>query len=209
MIRSLSKQTGFTLLEILIALSIFTILAVMTSTAMFHAFNTRAIVNNQADILNKVQLSVSLLEHDIRQMSNRAVRGNDMRLFSALIARPNSLEFTREGVVNPQSMEKRSTLKRVALICENGSLKRRTWNALDTPKRNEADESILLDNLTACNFSYLDEHLQVLNEWREIVGDNQQGMAQFPKAIQLNFTLEHWGNANFIFIVPEALYAKV
>lgn len=205
----MKKSPGFTLLEILIALSIFSILAVITSVAMFHAFNTRAKVNTQADILHSVQLSMSLLQHDMRQMTNRAVRGNDMRLVSALIGQSGYLEMTRDGIANPESMEKRSTLKRIALICESGTLKRRTWASLDTPNHNNWEESVLLDNLSSCKFSYLDHSLHVLNEWREVTPEHSKGGESLPKAVQLNITMNPWGNANLIFIVPEALYAKV
>ena len=60
-------------------------------------------------------MPISLIQQDTRQTVERAIRGNEMRLFPAFLGQTNYLEFTRDGNVNPGSIEKRSTLKRVAL----------------------------------------------------------------------------------------------
>ncbi|ARB91404.1 GspJ family T2SS minor pseudopilin variant LspJ [Legionella longbeachae] len=209
--KTLKKQNkirGFTLIEILIALAVFAILATITTSVLYNAFTTRSRVNEQSTRLNELQLAISLIQQDTSQVIERAIRGNEMRLFSAFIGQTNYLEFTRDGVVNPGSIEKRSTLKRVAYICQEGTLIRRSWNTLDSLNRNAYDDKPLLSQLTDCHFGYLNQNLQILPEWREQAVGLNQHKEPFPKAIQVNLTLHDQGEINLLFTLPGALYAQ-
>ncbi|KTD55723.1 type II secretory pathway protein LspJ [Legionella santicrucis] len=202
------KFQGFTLIEILIALAVFAILATITTSVLYNAFTTRSRVNEQSNRLNELQLAISLLQQDTSQAVERAIRGNEMRLFSAFIGQPNYLEFTRDGMVNPGSIEKRSTLKRVAYVCQEGTLIRRSWNTLDTLNRNAYEDKPLLSHLTDCHFGYLNQNLEILPEWREQAVSLNQRKEPFPKAIQVNMTLRDLGEINLLFTLPGALYAQ-
>lgn len=202
------KIKGFTLIEILLALTVFAVLATITSSSLYYAFNTRTRVNAQADQLNTLQLAVSIIQQDTRQIVERAIRGNEMRLFPVFVGLPQYLEFTRDGDVNPQSFEKRSTLKRIALVCKDNTLIHRTWPSLDVVDRNVYQDKILLDNVSNCNFKYINKSLQSLNEWRDQAMPQNKNKEYFPKAIQVNFIVKEWGEMNLLFIIPEALYAS-
>lgn len=204
----MKKIRGFTLIEILVALMVFAILATITSSSLYYAFNTRTRVNEQAKLLNSLQLAMSIIQQDTSQIVQRAARGNEMRLFPMIIAQVHYLEFTRDGNLNPKSVEKRSTLKRVALVCDEGKLLHRTWTSLDPTDRNVYQDRVLLDNLSECHFNYLNKNLQFLAEWREQSAVENQRAEPFPKAIQINFTLKDWGKMSQLFIIPEALYAS-
>jgi general secretion pathway protein J len=204
----MKTNKGFTLLEILIALAVFAVLAVITSSALFSTFNTRSKINTQADRLNQIQLGMSLLQRDLQQVIDREVRGNDMRTFPILVGLPKYLEVTRDGLINPGELQKRSTLKRLALVCGKDSLIRRSWLTLDTPNRTAYQDKVIFVNLTSCQFSYINQHLQTFKEWRENMVNQDQRPEPFPKAIQLNITFEDWGNMNLMFLIPEAVYGK-
>lgn len=200
------KSAGYTLIEILIALAVFAILATITSSAMYHAFDTKARVNVQADRLNSLQLALTLVGRDIDQMVERSVRGNEMHLFPPFVGQPNYLEFTRAGIVNPNDQIPRSTLMRIAFLCRGNQLVRRTWESLDTPKRALYQDKVLLDNLNQCSFAYLAQNRQILSEWRENAVQQNQKKAPLPNAVQFTLTLSDWGNMSLLFIVPESLY---
>lgn len=206
-------EKGFTLLEILIALLIFAVLATLTSTAMYHVFTTRTRVNEKADRLMALQLTMLTLQRDIEQITPRSIRGNEQHAFAPLIGLPNYLEFTREGFPNPGMLEKRSTLKRMALLCQKDQLIRRTWSVLDTPAREKFRDKVLLDGLTHCHFAYLNKALQVLPQWRANLLSTQakprEPIESLPKAIQCTLETEHSGKATLLFIIPGALYATV
>jgi len=203
----MKKAKGFTLIEILIALTVFAILATLTSSILYYSFNTRTRVNAQAERLNSLQLAVSIMQQDITQIVARAIRGNEMRLFPVIIGRTDYLEFTRDGALNPLSQEKRSTLTRVALVCHDQQLLHRTWENLDSVDRNKYEDKVLVDNVKQCHINYFNNSLQVLNEWRENAVTQNQIQEPFPKAIQVNLILNDWGSMNLLFTIPGALYA--
>ena len=203
----MNKLKGFTLLEILIALTIFAVLATITSSSLYYAFTTRLKVNEQANRLNSLQLAVSILQQDTAQIVDRAIRGNEMRLFPVIVGQAEYMEFTRDGLTNPNSKDKRSTLKRVGFACLEGKLIRRTWDSLDVIDRNKYKDRVLIDKVDECHFSYLNHNLQSLTEWREQALSLDQRAETFPTALQINITLKDWGKMNLLFIVPEALYA--
>ncbi|KTD41113.1 GspJ family T2SS minor pseudopilin variant LspJ [Legionella parisiensis] len=202
------KLNGFTLIEILIALTVFAILATITSSVLYNAFTTRTRVNEQSERLNELQLAISLIQQDTRQTVERPIRSNEMQLLPAFIGQTNYVEFTRDGNINPGSIEKRSTLKRVAYACQQGTLLRRTWNSLDIINQKNYEDKILLNRLNNCHFGYLNQNLQILPEWREQAVTLNQRKEPFPKAIQFNMTLQDQGEVNLLFILPGALYVS-
>lgn len=203
----MKKQPGFTLIEILIALAVFAIMATITSSTLYYSFNTRTRVNEQSERLSSLQLAISLIQQDTRQIVERAIRGNDMRLFPIFIGRPDYVEFTRDGNVNPGSIEKRSTLKRIAFVCQNGTLLRRTWDTLDPTNRSIYSNKVLVNHLSDCHFGYLNQNVQLFPEWRADAVNQNQNKEALPKAIQINLSLQNLGEINLLFTIPEALYA--
>lgn len=204
----MKKEQGFTLIEILIALAVFAILATLTSSAMYYAFNTRARVTEQANRLNTLQLALTLIQRDTEQAVLRDVRGNEMHIFSAFVGEPHYFELTRGGIINPNGDEKRSSLKRIAFLCRDSNLIRRTWDILDTTDRKNVRDKVILDNLLNCKFAYLNRNLQVLPEWHANAIQQNQRAEPLPQAIQFNLTLKDWDKMSFLFIIPEALYAE-
>jgi general secretion pathway protein J len=204
----MKKNSGFTLIEVLIALAVFAILASITSSTLYYAFNTRTRVNEQSERLSALQLAISIIQQDISQTAERAIRGNDMRLFPIFIGRPDYVEFTRDGDVNPGSVEKRSTLKRVALVCQNNSLLRRTWDTLDPFDRNTHADKVLISHLSDCHFGFLNQSLQVFPEWRADAVNQDQNKESLPKAVQINLNVKKLGELNLLFTIPGALYAN-
>ncbi|ARG97451.1 GspJ family T2SS minor pseudopilin variant LspJ [Legionella micdadei] len=203
------RNRGFTLIEILIALAVFAILAAMTSSALYYAFNTRARVNEQAEQLNALQLALTLIERDTEQVIHRDIHsGSDMHLYPAFVGEPQYLELSRSGIVNPNSEEKRSVLQRIAYFCRNNQFVRRSWISLDPVDRKGYQDKVLMDNLTHCRFAYLNANLQVLSEWQANALQQNQRAEPLPKAIRLDLTLRNWGNLSRLFIIPEGLYAE-
>ena len=204
----MKTNRGFTLLEILVALSVFAILATITSSAIYHAFKTRDIVTQQSNQLSRLQLAMALIQRDTQQIIDRPIRGSQRRLLPALIGKSEYLEFTRGGNVNADAHMLRSNLVRVAFLCNHHQLIRRHWEALDTPNRNAYQDTVLLNHLTQCQFAYLTHSHQLLSEWTEKVLAPNQRKESLPTAIQLTITIQKLGNASLLFVIPEALYAN-
>ena len=203
----MKKVQGFTLIEILVALTIFAIIASITSSTLYYAFNTRQRVNEQSERLGELQIAISLFAQDTRQIVERAIRGDEMQMYPIFSGQNDYLEFTRGGFSNPDSAKKRSHLTRIAYVCEGNALKRKTWATLDPVKRAQVESSqILLKNLKTCQFEYLNQTLQVFSEWRTDAVNQNQIREPLPQAIKLNFSVQHSDELNLLFPLAGALY---
>ena len=202
-------RKGFTLLEILIALLIFVILSIVTTTTLYMVFSSRDKVNVQADRLKQLQMALSIIERDIEQFDNRQVHVNQWQFKPSLIGRGDYLEFTRGGIFTPLTNKPHSSLQRIALLYKNHQLIRRTWPRLDTPNDENYSDKVLLDDINSFQFGYLDKNLTVLSEINNAalnVTQQQQKATPLPKAIQINLSFKTWGKMSLLFILPEGNY---
>lgn len=200
---------GFTLIEILVALAIFALLAMITSSSMYYAFDIKNRLSVQSNQINKLQLTLILLNKSIYQTVNRAVRIGDMQLQSSFIGSNHYLEFTRAGGINPESLAKISTLQRMAYLCQGSNLIERTWVILDSTRPSEYQDKLLLSGLVTCKFSYLNRALQVLGEWHNSASDFNQKAEALPKAIQLKLSYKAANPLVYTFPIPEAQYGSL
>lgn len=196
------NNRGFTLLEILIALTVFAILSVITATAMHQAFNTRERLNKQADQLNKLQIAVTQIQRDTQQIIKRPILGTEMHTFAPFIGQPTYIEFTKDGIANPLATAQQSALQRIAFLCDANQLIRRKWHSIDTPKRNQYQDKTLLTSLSACSFSYIAHNQQTFTEWQAYALQQNQSDETFPMLIQLNIKT-NWGKMSLLFKLPE------
>lgn len=189
------KNKGFTLIEIIIAVAVFAVIASITSSVLLNTLQTKQRSYKQIDIINQLQLAIALFGKDSRQIVTRPVRGNQMHLFPSFIGEKDYLELTRGGDINPNAAEQRSTLIRVAYLCKDDTLIRRIWPVLDAPDRDIYQDTILLANLKKCKFAYVGMHQNVMPNWYQYTTrqNNKTITTPLPEAIQLSLDLKTLG----------------
>ncbi len=203
-----TRTSGYTLVEVVVALAIFALVSTLSVGIIKQAFDTRAHLIATNERMNAVELAISLIQRDAAHITNRAIRSTNNQLLPPFVGEANYVEFTRNGVVNPNALSTRSTMKRVALLCENEQLIRRTWATLDGPTHRDFIDKVLLDNLNHCVFTYLTHNLEFLTEWRpHALGPNQQ-KESLPSAVALSLSVAQLGKASFLFVIPEGLYGS-
>ncbi|MDF1683373.1 MAG: type II secretion system minor pseudopilin GspJ [Legionellaceae bacterium] len=194
----MTKQ-GYTLIEVIIALAIFAILGTISVGLLGRSFDTSARLKAKIDPLAELQLAVARMNRDITQIVERGT--------SSFIGQTNYAEFVRGGLVNPDEDEAKSTLKRVALLCDNNSeLVRKTWTRVDPLNPDDFQEQALLHHIDSCEFSYLGTDNTWVSEWpmapEESTASPSKKQPPFPRAIKLNLTLENFGDIPLLFVVP-------
>lgn len=208
MIISFPKQQqtfkGFTLLEILIALGIFAIVSVITTTLLAQMFNHRQAVKQRAEALSEIQFATALMQQDFTQMVNRPVRAANGNLLPAIIATANYLEFTRNGNHNPLASGKRSDLLRVAYELKNNQLVRKTWPRLDRVDGLSVQSRVLLEQVTAGEFKYADWDHRFLSNWppANLLNRWQIKATPIPPGIDVDLNLANWGHYRLLVAIP-------
>ena len=192
------SNRGFTLLEILIALFIFTIVSMMMSSGLRAVMNSQAVTEKQADKLANLQLSLLLLSRDIEQAINRPVTAAKGNIEQSLIGTPMSVTFTHAGFANPEGQLARSTLQRTQYVFAKNTMVRNTWQVLDQTAKTLPQSRILLDNVSDLRFEYLNLQGKFSNHWPE---DNLSQSA-LPKGIRVHLTIKNWGSITQFYFIP-------
>lgn len=194
---SLSKQQGFTLLELLIASIIFAIMALMAYGGLDNVIKNSQASQQALERLQQVQQSVSVLNRDLLQIIPRDIRdeyGNKQAYLTAGNNADNLIEFTRGGRVNPANLL-RSSLLRVAYQLDDEKLVRLQWPQLDRAQGVEARQTVLIDKVEDFSLRFLDQNNEWQQQWPPLntgSGAAAAGAVQLL-AIEVVLQLEDWG----------------
>jgi general secretion pathway protein J len=195
-------QTGFTLLELLVALAIFSVMAAMAYSGLNGLIQNRDQLSQVSDRLHELQLTMDTLRRDLSQSIPRPVRDELGDLRPAMAAFPGrfDLELTRGGWPNPLA-QPRSHLQRVVYRFEGDELVRYGALVLDGGARTDARRRVLLSGLNSFDVRILDS----LGEWQS--GWPVDGQPAMPRAVRLEMELEDWGRFARVFPVDAANWA--
>lgn len=201
-----NNQTGFTLLELLIAITIFSILSTITYSGLKIVLDTEQQTRKHIDRLSQLQIGLNLIQRDVEQAVAREVRdefGDSLPAMRSGGLSGMLLEFTHGGYPNPMEL-KRSGLQRVAYQLEDHSLYRLTWPTLDRAQQTSPRKSILLEKIKSAEINYYDQQMKPHTEWpASSEGNNQTPQHPLPKAIELSLELERMGLIRRLFRVAE------
>src|SRR5579872_3387313 len=177
-------KKGFTLLEIIIALFIFSIVSIIVVSALHNVLSTQSASAKKAERLSQLQIALLMLSRDMEQVINRPVT-NASGAPEGFIGALHSVTFTRAGLENPFGQLQRSTLQRIRYQLNNGKLQRLTWGPLDQTAAAKPDTKFLLDSVTDLQFEYLDKN----RNFQKIWPPPDQPRAILPLAIGVSLTI--------------------
>ena len=212
-----ARQRGFTLIEVLIALSITAFVAALAYSSLSRAIDgvegTRAI----AERTSEINRAWTILSRDLRQFVPRPVRDEFGEEEPAMLGGPAArylLSFTRAGWFNPNQLP-RSSLQRVTYVLEEDALWRESWSVLDRAANSEPQRVQLLAGVQDVELAFLPgldqleparegENLQTRNWPESWVADTSQpgtGIAP-PVAVELRLQLEDLGEVRRLYVLP-------
>ncbi len=205
------RQRAFTLIELLIALSIFAVLALLAYGGLNNLMVTRAATEVRAEELNRLQMTYRLLERDIEQWVPRPIRNEFGEREASLRAGDRIeavLELTRGGWRNPAE-QPRSALQRVAYAVRDKALLRYQWPTLDRAPDAEPREQTLLEDVDELRLRFLDAADQWQERWPpagQAAGQpgapGQPGAEIPPRAVEVVLISARWGELRWLFLLP-------
>ena len=143
------SQRGFTLIEVLVSLFIFSIISIGATTALTQSLKTKEQLASVMDELNEINIARTIIKNDMSAITLRASRDElgDKRPYSVFSDSTVLLSFTRRGLENPGGLEKRGDLERVNYVFEEGSLIRISYEHENPGQMPNTYRLVLLKNI--------------------------------------------------------------
>jgi general secretion pathway protein J len=196
MTRSGENVRAFTLIEVLVSLAIFSILATLAYGALSQTLSSAELLNARMDRLQAIQRTMRLLGEDLQQLSPRPIRDElgdgigpalDTDFQSGF-----ALELTHGGWSNPIVLP-RGTLQRSAYRIEEDELIRYHWMVLDRTLANEPVSVALLDGVESILFRFLQADGEWTEQWPPSNRPGVLGGRLRPRAVEIILTLADEG----------------
>jgi general secretion pathway protein J len=191
------RVAGFTLVEMLIALSIFGMLTAAGVTLLSVTARTQATSDRLLAEVGEVRRVGALLNADLAQAAPRLYRDGDGRPQRAFAGgagdTPGLLAFVRHGWDRGAG----GTVQRVGYRLRDGRLERLSFRHVDGG--GEAVIVPLLDGITALRLRYRDEDGAWLERW------NHSDETRLPEAIELVTRSPTQGTVRQLFLVGTGL----
>ncbi len=147
---------GFTLIEILVVLAIFSVLGLVSHELLSRTLHNQETLSARTDRLAEIHRAMTILQRDLMQAIDRPVRdGLGDPMPSVQIGADGAIVFTRTGWRNPL-VAPRAELQRVGYRLQDEALQRFWWPVLDRAEDSEALEQTLLEAVTQAEFLALD-----------------------------------------------------
>jgi len=202
--KSRTSNIGFTLLELLVAMSVFAIMSVMAYGGLSQIISNNTSAEAALERMQSVQHMMYTLTRDFNQIIERNIRDEFGTTQPYLVAGSDPdtvVEFTRSGRRNPAKLL-RSNLLRVAYQLEDNKLYRLFWPQLDRVQGMEPGRSELLDNIETFDIRYLDNNADWHTNWPPAnLGTSTAVAIPLPVAIEISMTLTDWGKLKRLYKV--------
>ncbi len=202
------KNKGFTLIEVIVALSIFAVLSIIGYKGISSLIQTKERVQIEDDKWQQLILFFDRFELDIKQSVNRPIKSREDTVEPAWLARPSfageygaQLVFSRFG--DPEQAGFLMDSRRVGYRLHNGALELLIWPALDVAPNAKPEIFQVLPHVAQIAFNYLSDDGRWLNVWPEVVTASQTAISTTkpfaPAAVQLIIKLESGETVTRIF----------
>lgn len=209
---SLARQQGFTLMEVLIAVTITAVIGIGVWQMMSSVIISRDRVDDVAEDFEALQKTFLLIERDVTQIVNRPIRNIYGDYEPALSSRSDAFDLvlTHQGWRNPLGA-KRSELQRSAYEFTGDELRRRYWVEVDQGQDEESRDLLLVSDVTDFEVRFMDQERGWVGNWPpEDVGtsgtsENTNRSPQLPMPLGIELTLTHsrFGELKRIFLLPD------
>ncbi len=193
---------GFTLLELLVAIAVFSVIGLASYSALDTVLNTNEAVSAQTRRLAEVQSAEYWLAQDIGQIVARPVRDDSGQSQPALrlTALDDALiRFTRGGRPNPLDRP-RSSMQRVAYFLREDVLYRGVFASLDPGLYQEPELTALIEGVDDVQFRVLTGG----GAWEESWPPESDGaplLDVLPAGIEVTLTLKDWGEIPRLYLL--------
>ncbi len=189
---------GFTLLEVLVAMSIFSVIGLGAYQMLRTIIETHEATQNSNKETSSLIRAVTVMDRDFSQIVARQVRDEYGEPLEPLMVGRGEyyIEITRTGWNNPAKRQ-RSILQRVAYQLSDGTLSRHFWLVLDRAEDSDPVEQDLIDGVESFQVSLLNEDGDGTDVWPDSRSDTTMSLA-----IEIVLKTKTHGDIRRVFVLP-------
>ena len=190
-------QRGFTLIEILIAMAIFTLIGLASTGLLTTVIDSNDISEERFHKLQALQRAVTTIERDLQQAVARSIRVDGEKRSVVMVggkvdgSDDDGIGFVRGGQHNPQQMLPRSTLQYVAYRLRDNRLERLYSTYVDNVIGYEPKIRVLLEDIDGFKVEFKTSQGSK-NEAEAKWNESYQGSV-LPLAVAVEFVSRDFG----------------
>jgi general secretion pathway protein J len=195
------KVQGFTLLEMLLALAVFSALSISAFQVLQGGISSEELANRKEQRLAELQRAFSQIEKDFGQIIPRRRRESERLLF----AMPGGLQsdewgvsFIRNSWQNPLGMLSRSELQSVGYRLRQQQLERLSYSHADHPPGKLPVVKVLLRGVSSFRLRFFAN-----GNWQE----NWTSATALPQGIEVTLEVDGFGELTRLFLINEGATA--
>ena len=199
-----AKSSGFTLIEVIIAMAIFAILALLSYSGLHSVINSKTETEQELERLQELQMTMLTLSSDLQQLTPRDAHDSLGGKLHKLTTQSSDfiVEFTRSGWRNPANLQ-RSTLQRVAYQLSDDKLVRTYWPHIDRADDDTRVERTLISNIESLELTFLNEKKEWVNSWPSANALTSNAPVDLPIAIEITLKMNDWGEIKRLLRLPQ------
>lgn len=194
-------QRGFTLIEILVAMAIFTLIGLASTGLLTTVIDSNTLSQERFEKLQLLQRAMVTIERDIQQAVSRSVRVDGEKREIVMAggevegSDDDGIGFVRGGWHNPQLMLPRSTLQYVAYRLRDNQLERLYSNYVDNVIGYEPKVRVLLDEIESFKVEFLagNNSSSSVEEDDDIKWSESYQGKVLPRAVAIEFVSKDFG----------------
>jgi general secretion pathway protein J len=190
---------GFTLLEVLIAIAIFSVISMASFSIFETVLNSDTVTKERTERINELQRGFLIIERDVLQIARRSVRfygeapqsgflHTDIESYSGS---EQAIAFVRHGWTNPGLLLPRSDMQSVAYQLNENTVERMHFNFVDAVLGEEPKVRALISKVESLTFEFYDG-----KKWQKTL---QEGT--LPQAIAIEIDTTDFGLIRRQFLV--------
>ena len=198
-IHQLKEVRGFTLLEVLLAIAIFSVISLSSFTLFDTILNADENSQKSSARQNELQRAFLLIERDFLQIAHRSIRFNGEEPLAEFLyidsnitsSDAQTLGFVRGGWTNPGLLLPRSNMQSVAYQLNEKTLERLHFNFVDAVVGQEPKVRPLITGVEQLAFEFYDGEV-----WQKKLDSEK-----IPSAIAIEIELIDYGVVRRQFII--------
>ncbi|STQ90891.1 type II secretion system minor pseudopilin GspJ [Iodobacter fluviatilis] len=190
------RHAGFTLLEILIALAVFSVVTLISYKGLESVAQTRSALDAEAKRWRDLSLVFDRMEEDVSQAVDRPWRDQG-GVEQAAMRGTNKPERKDDQPLELIRLDRNRDAFHVAYRLNNGRLELLLWNALDLGPREEPQVHTLLENIRGFEVNFLDASSMWKPSW-PLAGNSKVP----PRGVKIKLTLADDTTVERIYTLP-------